>query len=52
MRMGEVVDFLGGYARSFAAPVEEGTTVLSVEAADGGSRPHRPRCVAGRERRD
>jgi putative flavoprotein involved in K+ transport len=27
----EVVAYLGGYARSFAAPVEEGTAVLSVE---------------------
>jgi putative flavoprotein involved in K+ transport len=38
MRMGEVVEFLERYARSFAAPVEEGTTVLSVEPADGGYR--------------
>jgi len=38
MRVGEVVDFLERYARSFAAPVEEGTTVLSVEAVEGGYR--------------
>ena len=38
MRMGEVVAFLERYARSFTAPVEEGTTVLSVEAAEGGYR--------------
>ncbi len=38
MQMGEVVDFLERYARSFAAPVEEGTTVLAVELADGGYR--------------
>jgi putative flavoprotein involved in K+ transport len=34
----EVVDFLARYARSFTAPVEEGTTVLSVESMDGGYR--------------
>jgi putative flavoprotein involved in K+ transport len=34
MRMPEVVAFLERYARSFAAPVEEGTTVLAVEQAD------------------
>jgi putative flavoprotein involved in K+ transport len=38
MRMPEVVDFLEGYARSFDAPVEEGTTVLAVEAEDDGYR--------------
>jgi putative flavoprotein involved in K+ transport len=38
MAMPEVVDFLERYARSFAAPVEEGTTVLAVERADGGYR--------------
>jgi putative flavoprotein involved in K+ transport len=38
MRMPEVVDFLERYARSFAAPVEEGTTVLALEPADGGYR--------------
>jgi len=32
------VDFLERYARSFAAPVEEGTTVLAVEPAAGGNR--------------
>jgi putative flavoprotein involved in K+ transport len=34
----EVADFLSRYARSFAAPVEEGTTVLSLERADAGYR--------------
>jgi len=38
MKMGEVVGFLERYALSFAAPVEEGATVLSVEAAGGGYR--------------
>jgi putative flavoprotein involved in K+ transport len=38
MQMPEVVDFLEGYARSFAAPVEEGTTVRALEPADGGYR--------------
>jgi putative flavoprotein involved in K+ transport len=36
MGVGEVVDFLGRYARSFRAPVEEGTTVLAVERAGAG----------------
>src|SRR5262245_18503022 len=36
MRMPDVVEFLEGYARSFAAPVEEGTTVLGVETRGGG----------------
>jgi len=35
MRMPEVVGFLERYARSFAAPVEESTTVLAVEAGAG-----------------
>jgi putative flavoprotein involved in K+ transport len=34
----EVAGFLGRYARSFAAPVEEGTTVLGLEAAGPGYR--------------
>ena len=38
MRMPEVVDYLERYARSFAAPVEAGTTVLSVEPAGTGYR--------------
>jgi len=38
MRVGEVVDFLERYARSFAAPLEEGTAVVSVEPVDGGYR--------------
>jgi putative flavoprotein involved in K+ transport len=38
MTMSEVVSYLEGYARSFAAPVEEGTTVRSVEPAPGGYR--------------
>lgn len=38
MTMPEVVDYLERYARSFAAPVEEATTVLSVEQAASGYR--------------
>jgi putative flavoprotein involved in K+ transport len=38
MTMPEVVDLLERYARSFAAPVEEGTNVLAVEPAPGGYR--------------
>ena len=38
MGMPEIVHFLERYARSFAAPVEERTTVLAVEAADDGYR--------------
>jgi len=38
MRMPEVVDYLERYARSFAAPVEDGTTVLAVERAAAGYR--------------
>ncbi|HSD25800.1 MAG TPA: NAD(P)-binding domain-containing protein [Vicinamibacteria bacterium] len=38
MQMPEVVDLLERYARSFAAPVEEGTTVLAVEPKGGGYR--------------
>jgi putative flavoprotein involved in K+ transport len=38
MTMPEVVDFLERYARSFAAPVEEGTTVLAVEPVGAGYR--------------
>jgi putative flavoprotein involved in K+ transport len=38
MRMPEVVDYLERYARSFAAPVEAGTTVLSVEPTGAGYR--------------
>jgi len=38
MRMPEVVDFLERYARSIAAPVEEGTTVLAVEPGAAGYR--------------
>ncbi len=38
MTAGEVAEYLGRYARSFAAPVEEGTTVLSVERAARGYR--------------
>jgi putative flavoprotein involved in K+ transport len=36
MRMPEVVEFLDSYARSFAAPVEERSTVLAVETRGGG----------------
>ncbi len=38
MTMPEVVSYLEGYARSFAAPIEEGTTVRVVEPARGGYR--------------
>jgi putative flavoprotein involved in K+ transport len=38
MRMPEVAGFLERYARSFAAPVEDGTTVLAVEAGGAGYR--------------
>jgi putative flavoprotein involved in K+ transport len=38
MTMPEVVSYLEGYARSVAAPVEEGTTVLAVEPAAEGYR--------------
>jgi putative flavoprotein involved in K+ transport len=38
MAVPEVIDFLGRYARSFAAPVEEGTTVLKVERHGDGYR--------------
>jgi len=38
MAVPEVVDYLGRYARSFHAPVEEGTSVLAVERAGGGYR--------------
>jgi putative flavoprotein involved in K+ transport len=38
MTVSEVVQYLAGYARSFAAPVEQKTTVLSVEPAARGYR--------------
>jgi len=38
MTMPEVVSFLEDYARSFAAPIEEGTSVVEVERADSGYR--------------
>ena len=38
MTMPEVVDFLDRYARSFRAPVEDGTNVLAVETSAGGYR--------------
>jgi len=38
MSRGEVVDFLAGYARSFGAPVVEGTTVLSAASRPDGWR--------------
>jgi putative flavoprotein involved in K+ transport len=38
MTMEEVIDYLDGYARSFGAPVETGTTVIAVEPAPGGYR--------------
>jgi putative flavoprotein involved in K+ transport len=36
MTMPEVVDFIDAYARAVSAPVQTGTTVLSVRPADGG----------------
>jgi len=38
MTMPEVIDFLERYRRSFDAPVEEGTQVLSVSLREGGYR--------------
>jgi putative flavoprotein involved in K+ transport len=38
MTMPEVVDYLERYARSFAAPLETGTTVLAVEPGASGYR--------------
>lgn len=38
MTMPEVVSYLEGYARSFSAPVEERTTVLSVASSGSGYR--------------
>jgi putative flavoprotein involved in K+ transport len=38
MTMPEVVDYLAGYARSFGAPVEEGTSVTSLEPQGDGYR--------------
>jgi putative flavoprotein involved in K+ transport len=38
MTMPDVVDYLEGFARSFAAPVESGTTVLAVDPAGAGYR--------------
>jgi putative flavoprotein involved in K+ transport len=38
MTMPEVVGYLEGYARSFGAPIEESTAVVSVEPVDGGYR--------------
>ena len=38
MTMPEVVEFIAAYAREIAAPVEVGTTVVSVRAGDGGYR--------------
>ncbi len=35
MTMPEVVDYLDGYARSFAAPVEDRTNVLALERTNG-----------------
>ena len=36
MTMPEVVDFIAGYAREIAAPVQAGTTVTSVRRTDRG----------------
>ena len=38
MTMPEVVDFIAGYAKEIAAPVQTGTTVTSVRRTDGGYR--------------
>jgi putative flavoprotein involved in K+ transport len=38
MTMPQVIDYLEGYARSFSAPVEESTTVLSVMSSGSGYR--------------
>lgn len=38
MTMTEVVGFIDGYAAAIAAPVQTGTTVVSVREADGGYR--------------
>jgi putative flavoprotein involved in K+ transport len=38
MTMPEVVEFIAGYARENGAPVQNGTTVTSVRADDGGYR--------------
>jgi len=47
MTMPEVVDFLDDYAQSFAAPLEEGSTVVSVEPAAGGYQVTTDRRVCG-----
>ena len=53
MSMPEVVDYLERFARSFVAPVEEGTTVLAVEPSSHGYRVTTDRgSLAGAERRD
>jgi putative flavoprotein involved in K+ transport len=36
MTMPEVVEYLGGYARSFGAPIEESAAVVSVEPLGAG----------------
>jgi putative flavoprotein involved in K+ transport len=36
MTMPEVIEFIAGYARDIAAPVQTGTTVTSVRRTDGG----------------
>ena len=38
MTMPEVIDFIAGYAKEVAAPVQVGTTVTSVARTDGGYR--------------
>jgi putative flavoprotein involved in K+ transport len=38
MTMPEIIDYLEGYARSFAAPLQDETTVLAVEEEDAGYR--------------
>src|SRR5204863_4437444 len=38
MTMTEVIDFMAGYAKEIAAPVQTHTTVTSLRAVDGGYR--------------
>jgi putative flavoprotein involved in K+ transport len=45
MTRGEVIRYLDDYARSFAAPVESGVTVLSVAPQAGGYRVVTDRCA-------
>ena len=51
MTMPEVVDFITGYAKPIAAPVQTGTTVTSVRRTDDGYRGRRPTRASGSARR-